>query len=153
MGNVSRNIYNVETTRSFEKKKFLTKKNYTRTKKKVMNLMNDKLIDNFNFYQPINSKIITLLIINSSPIVNHNTSTKSSCSFHIFTKVQITNSEFSQICLFYQSGCFVKMKKIRATIILLVVELFVKNSVFGVWKFVKTCNEQLKCYEEKNVLL
>lgn len=72
--------------------------------------MNDKLIDNFNFYQPINSKIITLQIIYSSPIVNHNTSTKSSCSSHVFTKFRITNSEFSQICLFYQSGYFAKMK-------------------------------------------
>ena len=114
--NVSRNIYNVETTRSFEKKvinkktqhktdqdknprtmvPFLRKKN-THEQKKVMNLMNDKLIDNFNFYQPINSKIITLQIINSSPIVNHNTSTKSSCSSHVFTKFRITNSKFSQI--------------------------------------------------------
>jgi len=111
--------------------------------------MNDKLIDNFNFYQPINSKIITLQIINSSPIVNHNTSTKSSCSSHVFTKFRITNSEFLRFVYFTNQFVLPKWKQIRATIIF----LLVKNLEFGIWKFVKTCNEQLKCYEEKNVLL
>jgi len=45
-----------------------------------------------------------------------------------------------------------KGKKNRTTIIFLLVEQFVKNSEFGIWKFVKTCNEQLKCYEEKKCI-
>jgi len=42
--------------------------------------------------------------------------------------------------------------KLGQQFILLLVEQFVKNSEFGIWKFVKTCNEQLKCYEEKKCI-